>query len=196
MDNTPTTLPSESITGKRRTFPSRMVSRATWISSSGEQANSLQSGETSPAVISPASLLRVPRAMQRSRSVITPHTLPSGPVIGRKPQFPFHISSAASPRLVSLWHVYGVQVMTSFTFMAFPLAFVCFSFDCHVDYFHGAVRIHGHRFGNAPQRPAIESTPAMRAHYNQICIPFFGRCKNGLCRRIVVHGNFRGDPQL
>src|SRR5207248_11577798 len=94
MDNTPAAWPAASTTGKRRTFPSRIVSKATWISSSGEPADNLLS-VTSPTLTSAASLFLVPSAMQMSRSVITPHTLLSAPVIGRKPQFPFHINSAA-----------------------------------------------------------------------------------------------------
>src|SRR6266705_1994334 len=135
IDNTPAAWPAASTTGKRRTFPSRIVSKATWISSSGEQAYNLPS-VASPTLTSPASLIRVPSAMQMSRWVITPHTLLSAPVIGRKPQFPFHINSAASPRLASLRHVYGVPIMTSFTFMVFLLVFVYFHSDWHVHYFH------------------------------------------------------------
>jgi hypothetical protein len=82
IERTPTSVPFGAITGSRRILASLIVCNAIWISSSGAQEYSFPD-MTSPTFTSPARQFRVPRAIQMSRSVITPMTFPSADWTGR-----------------------------------------------------------------------------------------------------------------
>src|SRR5688572_1597919 len=84
------------------------------MSSSGSQVNTCVPA-TWPTIVSDERRSRVASAMNMSRSVTTPASLPFS-TTGRIPQSASSISSAAAARLVSGSQVVGCAVMMSLTF--------------------------------------------------------------------------------
>src|SRR6202008_2079228 len=156
------------------------------MSSSSRQLNTCR-WHTSPTLSAPEVTPLVPSAMQISRSVTTPHTLPSASTTGRKPQLTFHIISVAAATLVAAWHEQGVPVITAFTCIAILLHqtirphspnLVFPSLRVFANHFHGAFCVQRHRFRHASQHDPVKPAPPMRSHHNQVRLPLFRRKQN------------------
>ena len=127
----PTSWPASSTTGNRVTSCVAIVLKASRASSSGRQLKH-PGGETSRASTSDALIFLVPSAIQISRSVIMPITLPEPSRIGSAPHRWFHILSANFARLSSGRHEITFSVISCFTSIGISLLYKgvqhCFHF--------------------------------------------------------------------